>query len=89
MNISDSDIEKIKMITVSAQVNDLVALLSNIDKDNLMTSINSVKPENRNSVTYKLLLHALEFYEHIENELSDQRSVENLDDTQFNFSFGE
>jgi len=85
MNISDSDIEKIKIITVSAQVNSLVSLLSSIDKESLITSINSIKPENRNSTSYRLLLHALAFYEDVENSISQS---DNQDD-QIDFNFGD
>jgi hypothetical protein len=85
MNISDSDIEKIKIITISAQVNSLVSLLSSIDKESLIASINSIKPENRNTVTYRLLLHTLAFYEDVENATSQT----DQEDDQIDFNFGD
>jgi len=75
MNISEADVEKIKIITVSAQVNDLVVLLSNIDKESLLTAINAIQPENQNSISYRFLLYALDFFEKIEEEL-DQRELD-------------
>ncbi len=68
MEISPSDIEKIKLITVSAQVNDLVTLLLNIDKESLINSIESI--DDHDSKNYKFLVCAKAFYDDIEGEIT-------------------
>lgn len=78
MEISSTDIEKIKLITVSAQVNDLVALLYNIDKESLAKAINSlssVEP-NENYTNYRLLVLTMDFYNIIQKEMTRENETQ-------------
>ena len=77
MDFSNSDINKIRLITTSAQVESLVCLLINLDRENLIQAINSILPEDRNTYMYQYMVHTLEFFDKIEKILMGEKEKEN------------
>jgi hypothetical protein len=75
MNMKESDIEKVRLITISTQVNTLVALLSLMDRESLGAAIAAIPPENRDMM-YKFLTLTLDYYDKIEEEFQ-QHQTEN------------
>ncbi len=71
MEISEADKEKIRLITLSTQVNDVVTLLTVIDEDSLKYAIENIAPEEKNSRTYKFFVHTLDYYNNIVKVLKE------------------
>lgn len=86
MEIPKIDMEKVWLITLTAQVNDLLILASGIDKDGLISAINSVVPENRGTLMYKFMLRTLEFKNDIDEEIQKNQKT---DDNQTSLNFNE
>lgn len=71
MEITDSDKQKVALIIAYTQVGSLVHLLKEIKKDALVGYISNTPIEHRESFGYRMMIHALDFYNNIQEENSN------------------
>ncbi len=79
--MNESDIQKIRLLTVNTQVNDLIILLGSMDKESLQMAVKLTKGTSHN-----LFSHTLEYRNKIDVELR-KTDVNKAD--QFSFKFYE
>lgn len=66
--MNDADLSKLNFIKTNIQASVLVDVLYTIDKSELKKCLDSVPDAERDSSSYKILLHISDFYEKVSLE---------------------